>query len=149
AEAQRSRRREMHENELSRLIIGAAIEVHREIGPGLIEKPYEEAMAHELHLRGLGFTRQRAVPFIYKGETLSTDLRTDLIVEGKVIVDLKAKDQVTAIDKLKVLTYLRLLDLRLGIVINFHVAVLKDGVYRIVNNLIDPDTPPEPPDLLA
>ncbi len=133
----------MHENELSRLIIGAAIEVHREIGPGLIEKPYEEAMCHELHLRGLKFTRQRQVPFVYKGITLSVDLRTDLIVEDKVIVDLKAKDQVTAIDKLKVLTYLRLLNLRLGLVMNFHVAVLKDGVYRVVNDLIDPCTPPD------
>jgi GxxExxY protein len=139
----------MHENGLSRLIIGAAIEVHREVGPGLIEKPYEEAMCHELHLRGLKFTRQRQVPFVYKGVTLSVDLRTDLVVEDKVVVDLKAKEQVTAIDKLKVLTYLRLLDLRLGLVINFHVAVLKDGVYRIVNNLIDSDTPPEPPDLHA
>lgn len=139
----------MHENELSRLIIGAAIEVHREVGPGLIEKPYEEAMCHELHLRGLKFTRQRQVPFAYKGITLSVDLRTDLVVENKVIVDLKAKDQVTAIDKLKVLTYLRLLNLRLGLVINFHVAVLKDGVHRVVNDLVDPDTPPEPPDLHA
>ena len=137
----------MHENELSRLIIGAAIEVHREVGPGLIEKPYEEAMCHELHLRGLKFTRQQQVPFVYKGITLSVDLRTDLIVEDQVIVDLKAKDQVTAIDKLKVLTYLRLLNLRLGLVINFHVAMLKDGVHRVVNNLIEPETPPEPPDL--
>ena len=137
----------MHENELSRLIIGAAIEVHREVGPGLIEKPYEEAMCHELHLRGLTFTRQRQVPFVYKGVTLSVDLRTDLVIENKVIVDLKAKDQVSAIDKLKVLTYLRLLNLRLGLVINFHVAMLKGGVHRVVNNLIEPETPPEPPDL--
>ena len=139
----------MHENELSRRIIGAAIEVHREVGPGLIEKPYEEAMCHELHLRGLKFTRQRQVPFVYKGITLSVDLRTDLVVENKVIVDLKAKDQVTSFDKLKVLTYLRLLNLRLGLVVNFHVALLKDGVYRVVNDLVDPDTPREPPDLRA
>ena len=139
----------MHENELSRLIIGAAIEVHREVGPGLIEKPYEEAMCHELHLRGLKFTRQRQVPFVYKGITLSVDLRTDLVVENKVIVDLKAKDQVTSFDKLKVLTYLRLLNLRLGLVINFHVALLKDGVCRVVNDLVEPDTPSKPPDLRA
>ena len=139
----------MHENALSHLIIGAAIEVHREVGPGLIEKPYEEAMCHELHLRGLNFTRQRQVPFVYKGVTLSVDLRTDLVVENKVIVDLKSKEQVTAIDKLKVLTYLRLLNLRLGLVINFHVAVLKDGVHRVVNNLLPPDEPFDPPDLRA
>jgi hypothetical protein len=93
--------------------------------------------------------RQRAVPFVYKGIRLSIDLRTDLIVEDKVIVDLKAKDQVSAIDKLKVLTYLRLLRLRLGLVINFHVAVLKDGIHRVVNELIDPDEPPEPADFRA
>jgi len=136
----------MHENGISQAVIGAAIEVHREVGPGLIEKPYEEAMCRELHLRGLPFVRQRPVPFVYKGVQLSADLRTDLIVAEKVIVDLKAKEQVTAIDKLKVLTYLRLLDLHLGLVINFHVSVLKDGVYRVVNNLIPPDAPEEPPD---
>ena len=137
----------MHENDISHAIIGAAIEVHREVGPGIIEKPYEEAMCHELHLRGLPFARQKPVPFVYKGVKLSTELRTDLIVAEKVIVDLKAKDQVTAIDKLKVLTYLRLLNLRLGLIINFHVAVLKDGVYRVVNNLVPPDALEEPPDL--
>ena len=137
----------MHENEISHAIIGAAIEVHREVGPGIIEKPYEEALCHELHLRGLPFVRQRAVPFVYKGVRLSVDLRTDLIVADKVIVDLKAKEQVTPVDKLKVLTYLRLLHLRLGLVINFHVAVLKDGIYRVVNNLMPEDPPSEPPDL--
>jgi GxxExxY protein len=137
----------MHENDIPHAVIGAEIEVHREVGPGIIEKPYEEAMCHELHLRGLPFVRQTAVPFVYKGVQLSVDLRTDLIVAGKVIVDLKAKELVTAIDKLKVLTYLRLLNLRLGLVINFHVAVLKDGIYRVVNNLLPPDAPPEPPDL--
>jgi len=138
----------MHENEISREIIGAAIEIHREVGPGIIEKRYEEAMCHELNLRGLGFVRQRSVPFYYKGVLLSTDLRTDLIVEEKVVVDLKAKEEVISIDKLKVLTYLRLLNLRLGLVINFHVPVLKDGIFRVVNNLIEPPPTPEgPPDL--
>ncbi len=136
----------MHENEVSGLVIGAAIEVHREVGPGLIGKPYEEAMCHELHLRGLKFTRQRQVPFVYKGITLSVDLRTDLVVADKLVVDLKAKDQVTAIDKLKVLTYLSPLNLRLGLIINFHVAVLKDGVHRVVNNLLPPPAPETPPD---
>jgi GxxExxY protein len=132
----------MHENEISHAVIGAAIEVHREVGPGIIEKPYEEAMCHELHLRGLPFVRQKPVPFVYKGVRLSIDLRTDLIVAEKVIVDLKAKEQVVAIDKLKVLTYLRLLNLRLGLIINFHVAV-----YRVVNNLAPSDAPEEPPNL--
>jgi GxxExxY protein len=143
----RKRARSMNENDLSHAVIGAAIEVHREIGPGILEKSYEEAMCHELHLRGLPFVRQQVVPFIYKGIKLSADLRADLIVAGKLVVDLKAKEQVLPIDKLKVLTYLRLLDLRLGLIINFHVGVLKDGIYRVVNNLYPPDPPPEPPDL--
>src|SRR6478609_1423013 len=99
----------MHENDLSRLIIGAAIEVHREVGPGLLESVYEEALCHELHLRKLPFGRQLSVPFRYKGVKLAADLKADLVVAGKVVVDLKAKEQVTAIDRLKVLTYLRLL----------------------------------------
>ncbi len=90
------------------------------------------------------------MPFVHKGVRLSVDLRADLVVAGKVIVDLKAKEQITTIDKLKVLTYLRLLKLRLGLLINFHVPMLKDGVCRVVNNLIPPHPPDasyEPPDL--
>ena len=95
AEGRRGGGGEMKENEVSAAVIGAAIEVHREIGPGLIEAPYEESMCHEMHLRGLGFRRQQSVPIRYKGITLSTPLRLDLIVEEKVIVDLKAKEVVT------------------------------------------------------
>jgi GxxExxY protein len=114
----------------------------------LIEKLYEEAMCHELNLRGLSFVRQCTVPFKYKGVLLSTDLRTDLVVAEKVVVDFKSKEDVNPIEKLRVLTYLRLLNLRLGLVINFHVPVLKDGVFRIVNNLIErPPTFDELPDL--
>ena len=139
----------MHENEITHEIIGAAIEVHREVGPGLIEKLYEEAMCHELNLRRLQFVRQRGVPFHYKGVLLSTDLRTDLVVADKVVVDLKSKVEVPAVDKLRVLTYLRLLNLTLGLVINFHVPVLKDGVFRVVNNLIDRPASDDSPDLRA
>ena len=140
----------MTENEIPQAVIGAAIEVHRELGPGLIEQPYEEALCHELHLRGLAFERQRPVPVSYKGVRLSANLRLDLIVEQRVIIDLKAKEQVTAIDKAKLRTYLRLSDLRLGLIINFHVERLVDGITRVVNNLIEktPDDEP-PPDLHA
>ena len=127
-----------HENELSGEIIGAAIEVHREIGPGLIESVYEEALCHELHLRGLSFVRQQAVCISYKGVKLATDLRLDLLVEGKIIVDLKAKEHLSPVDKPQLLTYLPLLNLRLGLLINFHTAVLKEGVSRVVNNLAAP-----------
>jgi len=125
----------MHENEISEKIIGAAIEVHRILGPGLLESVYEEALCHEMHLRGLKFVRQQSVPIPFKGIKLGTDLRLDLLVEEKVIVDLKAKEKLSPTDKPQVLTYLRLSDKHLGLIINFHVELLKDGVERIVNKL--------------
>jgi GxxExxY protein len=127
----------MHENEISEKIIGAAIEVHRILGPGLLESVYEQALCHELHLRGISFTRQQSVPIPYKGIRLGTDLRLDLLVEDKVIVDLKAKEELSKIDKPKLLTYLRLTEKRLGLIINFHVELLRDGIYRVVNKLED------------
>jgi GxxExxY protein len=127
----------MHENEISEKIIGAAIEVHRILGPGLLESVYEQALCHELHLRAINFTRQQSVPIPYKGIRLGTDLRLDLLVEDKVIVDLKAKEELSKIDKPKLLTYLRLSEKRLGLIINFHVELLRDGIYRVVNKLED------------
>ncbi len=132
----------MHENAISELIIGAAIEVHRFFGPGLVEQIYEEALCHEFSLRGVCFERQRSVPISYKGVKLGVPLRLDLLVQDKVIVDLKAKEEITPLDKAKLLSYLRLCDLRLGLIINFHALVLKDGISRVVNGLQLP--PPEP-----
>jgi len=125
----------MHENEISERIIGAAIEVHRILGPGLLEGVYEEALCHEFHLRGIRFERQKPVPIDYKGVKLSTDLRLDLLVEEKIIVDVKAKEQMTEKDHAKTLTYLRLTNTRLGLNMNFHEPRLVDGIKRIVNNL--------------
>ena len=125
----------MNENEVSEKIIGAAIEVHRILGPGLLESVYEEALCHELHLRGVEFTRQQSVPIPYKGIALGTDLRLDLLVEDKVIIDLKVKESIVAIDRSKLLTYLRLSDKRLGLIINFHVQQLRLGIEQIANNL--------------
>jgi GxxExxY protein len=125
----------MHENEISEKVIGAAIEVHRILGPGLLESVYEEALCHELHLRGMQFMRQQSVPIPYKGIKLGTDLRLDLLVEDKVIVDLKAKEELSSIDKPKLLTYLRLSEKHLGLILNFHVEVLRDGIHRVVNKL--------------
>jgi GxxExxY protein len=127
----------MHENEISEKIIGAAIEVHRILGPGLLESVYEEALCHELHLRGLKFVKQQSVPIPYKGVKLGTDLRLDLLVEDKVIVDLKAKEELSALDKPQLLTYLRLSEKHLGLIINFHGKVLKDGISRVVNKLLE------------
>ncbi len=95
----------------------------------------EDALCHELYLRGLRFVRQQSVPIPYKGIKLGTDLRLDLLVEEKVIVDLKAKEKLSPIDKPKLLTYLRLIDKHLGLIINFHVEVLRNGIYRVVNKL--------------
>lgn len=125
----------MHENEISEKIIGAAIEVHRILGPGLLESIYEEALCHELHLRGINFVRQQNVPIPYKGIKLKTDLRLDLLVEDKVIVDLKANEELSKIDKPKLLSYLRLSKKHLGLIINFHVELLRDGIHRVVNQL--------------
>jgi GxxExxY protein len=127
----------MHENEISKLIIGAAIEVHRYFGPGLVEQVYEESLCHEFSLRGIPFKRQQPVPIHYKGVKLGSDLFLDLVVFGKVIVDNKAKEQTLPIDKIKLLTYLRLCNLRLGLLINYHSETLRDGIVRVVNGLDD------------
>lgn len=132
----------MHENDISERIIGAAIEVHKYFGPGLVEQVYEEALCHEFTLRGIRFERQKPVPIFYKGVKLGVPLRLDLIVEEKVIVDMKAKEEVTLFDRTKLLSYLRLSNLRLGLIINFHALLLKDGISRVVNGLQLP--PPEP-----
>jgi GxxExxY protein len=142
----------MKENEVSHAVIGAAIDVHKELGPGLVEKIYEEALCHELHLRGLKFLRQRSVAISYKGVLLSVPLWLDLLVEEIVIIDLKAKDQVTSLDKAQLRSYLRLTGVHLGLIINFHVERLVDGLTRIVNNFSDsapmpnhPTSNPNPP----
>ena len=125
----------MTENELSREIIGAAIEVHRHLGPGLLESAYEEALCYELQLRGIAHERQKYQTLKYKDKALKTDYRIDLPVEKKVIVEIKAREIVSRIDKAQTLTYLRLSGTKLALIINFHEPLLKDGITRIVNNL--------------
>ena len=132
----------MHENEVSSLIIGAAIEVHKYFGAGLVEQVYEESLSHEFTLRGIPFKRQQPVPLYYKGVRLGSDLRLDLVVYDKVIVDNKAKAEILPIDKVKLLTYLRLSNLRLGLLINYHAPVLRDGIVRVVNDLAEYEPPP-------
>lgn len=101
----------------------------------MLEGVYEEALCHEFHLQGIQFKRQKPVPIDYKGVKLATDLRLDLLVENKVVVDVKAKEKMTEIDHAKTLTYLRLTKTRLGLNMNFHEVRLVDGIKRIVNNL--------------
>jgi GxxExxY protein len=118
-------------NEISGKIVGAAIEVHRALGSGLLESVYEDCMAIELQLQGLNIERQKSVPLIYKGHKLPTDLRLDLVVENKVIIELKAVNTMQPVFEAQLLTYLRLTDLRLGRLINFNVPVVKDDIKRM------------------
>jgi len=126
----------MHENQISKIILDAAIEVHRTLGgPGLLESVYEEALAWELQHRRLPVERQKLVPITYKGQTLGTPLRLDLLVGDKVIVECKATTNYNPIFETQVLTYLRLTGLKLGLVINFGERLIKDGYHRVVNGL--------------
>lgn len=126
----------MTENEISKIVLDAAIEVHRTLGgPGLLESIYEEALALELPLRGLTVERQCSLPVTYKGVTLATALRLDLIVEGKVVIECKATQHYNEIFEVQTLTYLRIADLKLGLVVNFGERLVKDGFHRVVNGL--------------
>jgi len=126
----------MTENEISKVIVDAAMEVHRELGgPGLIESVYEEALMEELLRRGMKVVRQLQVPIVYKGKALGTPLRLDLKVNELVLVDNKAVAEGNPIFEAQMLTYLRLTKLKLGLVINFGEQYLKNGIHRVVNGL--------------
>ena len=122
----------MTANEITHEIIGAAIEVHKHLGPGLLESAYEECLLHELQLRNLRVERQKPVPVVYKQTKLECGYRLDLLVEGRVIVELKSVDGLGPIHEAIVLTYLRMSGHKLGLPINFNVSVLKDGVRRFI-----------------
>ncbi len=122
-------------NDLTYELNGAAMEVHRELGPGLLESSYEAAFCRELALRGIPFVRQQTIPVIYKGELIDCGFRLDVIVDNRVIVELKAVERILPIHEAQILTYLKLSKLSLGLLINFNVRVLKDGIRRIANNL--------------
>jgi len=126
----------MTENELSHKIIGCAIEVHRELGgPGLLESIYEDALCNELRNNQLEVKRQLHVPVMYKGARLSMDLILDVLVNDLIIVEIKAVDEVHAVHKSQLLTYLRVANKKLGLLINFGSAYLRKGVHRVVNGL--------------
>lgn len=123
--------------ELSEQIIGAAIEVHRELGPGLFESTYEACLAHELNLRGIKAVRQKKQPIHYKGLEIDEAYRIDVIVEDKIILELKVVDTLNDIHLAQLLTYLKLSGCPLGYLINFNVPLLKDGIRRVVNNHVE------------
>ena|SRR5438046_2791766 len=115
-------------------IITAAITVHRKLGPGLLESAYEACLAHELQQTGMRVERQKPVPLFYDTVKLDCGFRADLVVEGRVVVELKCKDALHAVDEAQLLSHLRLLGIPVGLLINFHVVLLKDGIRRMVNN---------------
>jgi GxxExxY protein len=122
-------------NKTTEAIIGAAIEVHRNLGPGLLESAYEECLCHELQLRNLPFRRQVSLPVIYKGIKLECSYRIDLVVNDEVVVELKSVDLLQPIHEAQLLTYMRLGGWKVGLLLNFNVPVLKHGIKRMVLNL--------------
>ena len=122
-------------NELSSTIIGAAIEVHKVIGPGLLESAYEECLCRELSIRGIAFERQKPLPIVYKDSKLNCGYRLDIVVENAIIIELKSCDQIDPLHKAQLLTYLKISGLTLGLLLNFNTAVMRDGIVRIVNGI--------------
>ena len=120
-------------NQLTEAIIGASIEVHKRLGPGLLESAYRICLAYELRKRGFEVVEEKPVPVIYDDVKLECGFRADLVVNGQVVVELKAKSAIHPVDKAQVLSHLRLLNLRFGLLINFHEERVVDGVSRIVN----------------
>ncbi len=123
------------ENEIAREVVHAAYGVHRALGPGLLESVYEAALAYELHQRGLHVLRQQPVPVAYKSMSFNAGFRADLVVEEKVIVEIKSVEEVAPVHKKQLLTYVRLSGKRLGLLVNFNVALIKNGITRLVNGL--------------
>lgn len=123
----------MNENELSNIIIGCAIEVHKLLGPGLLESAYQECLYFELKNKGLDVTKEKPMPIIYKEVKLDHGYRIDLLVENKVVVEIKAVEMFTDVHTAQVLTYLKLGNYKLGLLLNFQVTTLKNGLKRIIN----------------
>ena len=122
-------------NQLSSKTIGAAIEVHKALGPGLLESAYEKCLCHELKLRGLSFENQKPLPLFFKGKEINCGYRLDIVVDNAIILELKSCEKIEPIHKAQLLTYLKISGLPLGLVLNFKVPVMRDGIVRIVNNL--------------
>jgi GxxExxY protein len=125
----------LSENDLSNIIIGEAIHVHKSLGPGLLESVYETCLCHRLVKAGLNISKEKAIPVVFEDIRLECGYRADIVVENKLIIEVKAVEALNEIHKAQLLTYLRLTELKLGLLMNFNVLFLKDGIKRIVNNL--------------
>ena len=122
----------MKENEISKIIIGCAIEVHKQLGPGLLESAYQECLFYELKQAGLEVQKEKPMPIVYKEVKLDHGYRIDLLVENKVVVEIKSVEELNDVHTAQVLTYLKLGNYKLGLLPNFHVSLLKDGIKRII-----------------
>ncbi len=127
----------MHENEIGREVVDAAITVHRELGPGLLETVYEIILSNELQARGLSVKRQVSIPIVSRGIRFDEGFRADITVADKVIIELKSVERITNVHKKQLLTYLKLTDMRLGYLLNFGDVIMKNGIIRTVNGLMD------------
>src|SRR5699024_5482924 len=125
----------MTENELSEIIIGCAIEVHRQLGPGLLESAYQECLAYELREKGLSVRKEVPRPIVYKEVKLDHGYRIDILVNDLVVVEIKSVEALSPVHEAQLLTYLKLGEYKLGLILNFHTVLLKDGIKRMVNNL--------------
>jgi GxxExxY protein len=128
--------------DLTEVVIGACIEVHRDLGPGLLESAYEECLCHELAIAGLRFARQRPLAVRYKGVLLDCGYRLDIVVQEQLILELKAVDRLLPVHEAQVLTYLKLTGLDVGLLINFNIAALRQGLRRLARRAVEPATHP-------
>ena len=125
----------MTEDEIGKIIVDSALEVHKTLGPGLLESAYQSCLKHELIIRNIGVKSQLELPLIYKGIKVDSAYRLDLLVENKVIIEIKAVDKLNDVHLAQILSYLKLSNLRLGYLINFNVKLIKEGIKRVANNL--------------
>jgi GxxExxY protein len=125
----------MTENELSKIVVGLCLKIHKTLGPGLLESVYEEVLCYELAKLGLNFRRQQGIIVEYEGIKMDLGFRADIIVEDKLIVELKSVEAIAPVHHKILLTYLRLTNIKLGLLVNFNVELIRDGIKRIVNNL--------------
>jgi GxxExxY protein len=125
----------MSENEISKIVVDSCIYIHRKYGPGLFESVYEEIICYEISKLGISFNRQHGIPVIHEGIRMELGFRADIIIENKVIIEIKSIEALADIHYKQVLTYLKLTNIKLGMLINFNVPLIKDGIHRIVNKL--------------
>jgi len=125
----------MNENEIARIVLDICFEIHRELGPGLLESVYEEILCYELGQRGLSFDRQKAMPVVWKEKQMDIGFRADVIVDRKVLVEIKSVESIAKVHPKITLTYIKISNLKLGLLINFGAPVLKEGITRLVNHL--------------